>query len=91
MVLMMIMGLALLVYSLGQRQIRQSLEDCEQTLPVQKGQPSARPTLRWLLQCFLSVHLVWVNGVKTQIKLRERQRLILDFLSPNCQKYYLLC
>ncbi len=76
MVLMMIMGLALLVYSLGQRQIRQTLEDCEQTLPDQKGQPSARPTLRWLLQCFLSVHLVWVNGVKTQIKLRERQRLI---------------
>ncbi len=91
MVLMMIMTLALMVYSLGQRQLRQSLAESQSTLPNQKGQPTARPTLRWLLQRFLSVHLVWVDGIKTLIKLTEAQRQILQFLSPNCRKYYLLC
>lgn len=91
MVLMMVMGLALLVYSIGQRQVRQTLATSQGTLTDQKGKQTPRPTLRWLFQCFLSVHLVWVDGVKTLIKLSERQRRILDVLSPNCRKYYLLC
>ena len=90
MVLMMIMTLALLVYSVGQRQVRQRLANIEETLENQKGKQTQTPTLRWLLQCFLSVHLVWVDGVKALIKLNDRQRRILKFLSPNCQKYYLL-
>ena len=91
MVLMMVMGLALLVYSLGQREVRQTLAASQETLADQKGKQTSRPTLRWLLQCFLSVHLVWVDGVKTLIKLTEPQKAILQFLSPNCRKYYLLC
>lgn len=91
MVLMMIMTLAFMVYSLGQLQLRQSLTDSQSTLADQKGQPTARPTLRWVLQRFLSVHLVWFNGTKTLIKLTEVQEHILQFLSPNCRKYYLLC
>ena len=91
MVLMMVMSLALLVYAIGQRQMRQSLTEAQATLPDQKGKPTARPTLRWLCQCFLSVHLVWVDGIKTLIKLSDSQRLILQFLSPNSRKYYLLC
>jgi transposase len=90
-VLMMVMSLALLVYAIGQRQMRQSLTEAQATLPDQKGKPTARPTLRWLCQCFLSVHLVWVDGIKTLIKLSDSQRLILQFLSPNSRKYYLLC
>lgn len=61
------------------------------TLPNQKGKPTERPTLRWILQCFQSVHLVWLNGVKHLIKLKDRQQLILSFLDAECQKYYLLC
>ena len=87
----MVMTLALMVYSLGQRQLRQSLADYKSTLADQKGQPTARPTLRWFLQRFLSVHLVWFDGIKTLIKLTEAQSHILQFLSPNCRKYYLLC
>jgi transposase len=52
MALAMIMTLALMVYSLGQRQLRQSLKLTNSHLPNQKGQPTARPTLRWILQCF---------------------------------------
>ena len=91
MVLMMVMTLALMVYSLGQRQIRQALAEAQQTLPDQKGKPTAQPTLRWVLHCFLSVHLVWLNGSKVAIKLNDIQTRALQFLSANCRKYYLLC
>ena len=90
MALAMIMGLCLLVYSLGQRQLRQTLAAAEATLPQQKGKPTSRPTLRWILQCFQSVHLVWLNGSHHLIQLNNRQQLIFQFLSPHCQKYYFL-
>ena len=89
--LAMIMGLCLLVYCLGQRQLRQALEQANDTIPNQLGKPTARPTLRWVLQCFQSVHLVWVNGHKWVIKLTEVQRRILRFLGSPCQQYYFLC
>ena len=85
----MIMGLCLLVYSLGQRQLRQTLAHAQQTVPNQKGKPTAQPTLRWILQCFHTVHLIWVNRINVGIKLTQVQRHILDFLIPQCQQYYL--
>jgi transposase len=90
MALAMIMTLALMVYSLGQRQLRQSLKLTNSHLPNQKGQPTARPTLRWILQCFQSVHLVFVDGIKSSIQLTDRQKLILQFLCPSCHRYYFL-
>jgi transposase len=90
MALAMLMTLALMVYSLGQRQLRLALQQASATLPDQKGQPTARPTLRWILQCFLSVHLVFLDDIKFQIKLSERQLLILQFLGASSRKYYFL-
>jgi transposase len=90
MALAMIMTLALMVYSLGQRQLRQALESTNSTLPNQKGKPAARPTLRWILQCFQSVHLVFINGIKSSIKLTDRQNLILQFLGSSAHQYYFL-
>ena len=91
MALTMIMALCLMVYSLGQRQLRQTLQQAQATLPNQKGKETAQPTLRWILQCFLSVHLVWLDGCKSLLKLNDRQQRILPFLGVQSQKYYLLC
>jgi transposase len=90
MVLAMLMTLALMVYTLGQRQLRRALEQANATLPNQKGKPSPRPTLRWILQCFLSIHLVFLDNVKYQIKLTDRQNQILQFLGASSHKYYFL-
>ena len=76
MALAMIMTLALMVYSLGQLQLRQALERTNSTLPNQKGKPTARPTLRWILQCFQSIHLAFVNVVKSSLQLTHKQTLI---------------
>jgi transposase len=90
MALAMLMTLALMVYTLGQRQLRLALDQAKETLPDQKGKPTSRPTLRWILQCFLSVHLVFLDHVKFQIKLSDRQNLILKFLGASSRKYYFL-
>jgi transposase len=90
MTLAFLMMLCLVVYSLGQRQLRQTLKACQGTVPDQKGKPTSRPTLRWIFQCFQAVHLIWLGGVKSQIKLKSRQLDVLPFLGNSIQKYYLL-
>ncbi|MDH3605045.1 MAG: IS1634 family transposase [Candidatus Tectomicrobia bacterium] len=59
--LLMVMTLALLVYSVAQRRIRQQLASQEETLPNQINQPTQRPTLRWLFQLLEGIHRVRVE------------------------------
>ncbi len=46
----MLMGLCLLVYSLGQREVRYQLERAQTGIPNQLGKLTDRPTLRWIFQ-----------------------------------------
>jgi transposase len=85
-----IMALCLLVYSLGQRQLRHALSEATQTIPNQLGKPTDTPTLRWVFQCFMAVHLVVFSGVKQIVNLTPERRHILKFFSNNCRAYYLL-
>ncbi len=89
--LAMVMGLCLLVYTLGQRQLRQALAQEQETIPNQLGKPTASPTFRWVFQCFQAVHIVTVNCQKQVSNLTDARLLILRFLGSACQKYYLLC
>ena len=89
--LAMVMGLSLLVYSLGQRALRLALATTGQTVPNQLGKPTASPTLRWVFQCFMSVHLVSFGGVKQISNLTSERSYILQFFSSYCRQYYLLC
>jgi transposase len=56
--LLMVMTLALLVYSVTQRRLRQQLARQNETLPNQINQPTARPTLRWVFQLLAGIHRV---------------------------------
>ena len=62
MALAMIMALCLLVYNLGQRQLRQALSVANETLPNQLGKPTQTPTLRWVFQSFMAIHWVALQG-----------------------------
>ena len=84
------MGLSLLVYSLGQRALRSALASAEQTIPNQSGKPTAFPTLRWVFQCFMPVHLVSFSGIKQISNLTSERSHILQFFSSYCRQYYLL-
>ena len=57
----MIMGLCLLVYTLAQRQIRAALSSSQSTIKNQLGKSINNPTMRWVFQCFQSIHLVKLN------------------------------
>jgi transposase len=86
----MIMALCLLVYNLGQRQLRQALAQSDATIPNQLGQPTATPTLRWVFQCFMAVHLVVFQGVQQVVNLTDERQHLLRFFSDACRRYYLL-
>lgn len=56
--LLMVMTLALLVYSVAQRRLRQALARQQESLPNQIHQPTQRPTLRWVFQLLEGIHRV---------------------------------
>lgn len=76
------MGLCLLVYTLGQRQLRQTLQQLQQTVPNQLGRPTQSPTLRWIFQCFQSIHVL-VVGSTVQISNLTDERLSLLKFFPS--------
>jgi transposase len=59
--LLMVMTLALLVYAVAQRRLRQQLVRHKETLPNQIHQPTQRPTLRWAFQLLEGIHRVRVT------------------------------
>ncbi len=59
--LLMVMTLALLVYSVTQRRLRHHLARQNETLPNQINQPTERPTLRWVFQLLEGIHRVRVT------------------------------
>ena len=86
--LAMIMGLCLLVYTLAQRQIRDALSSLKSTIKNQLGKSTARPTLRWIFQCFQSIHLV-ISEQKKQISNWNIDRdFLLTLLPLDCHRYY---
>ena len=50
--MMMLMGLSLLVYTVGQREIRNNLQARKSSVKNQLNKLTERPTLRWIFQCF---------------------------------------
>jgi transposase len=56
--LLMVMTLALLVYSVAQRRLRKQLATHHETIPNQINQPTPAPTLRWGFQLLEGIHRV---------------------------------
>lgn len=77
------MALCLLVYSLGERLLRNNLAERNSAIPDQKGKATNRPTLRWVFECFQAVHLVVAGGRCLIHGLSDTRRNILAYLSPE--------
>jgi transposase len=90
--LLVVMTLALLVYSVAQRRLRQALKRQKESLPNQINQPTQRPTLRWVFQLLEGIHRVRVR-VQGQIHdliegLNKVQITILRLFGQDvCQIY----
>jgi transposase len=90
--LLMVMTLALLVYSVAQRRMRHQLARQHTTLPNQIGQPGSRPTLRWVFQLLEGINRVTCSvqeHVQIVIEgLTDLRRKILQLFGQNvCQIY----
>lgn len=90
-----IMTLSLLVYSIGQRQVRAKIIDADETIPDQMKRPTQRPTLRWVFQLFEGIN--WIKstiGNQTHVlieNIREAAKKIIDLLGEPILKYYPGC
>lgn len=94
MALLMVMGLALLIYSLAERKLRQALKEMNATVPDQRRKPTQKPTIRWIFQLFegLDILLVSQNGqvvLRQLLNLRPAQQQVITLLGPMVQNCYL--
>ena len=91
--LSLIMVLCLLVYRLAEYRLRARLAETEQTIPDQVHKPTARPTMRWVFQCFEGIELLHVQTATTSLtivlRLESVHRLILTLLGPLYEKIYI--
>ena len=86
----MLMGLSLLVYTIGQRQLRANLKQNNTGVKNQLGKVTNQPTLRWIFQCFQGIHVVVLNGSKQIVNLTDSRIETLNYFSQHCQNYYIL-
>ncbi|WP_430639854.1 IS1634-like element ISCwa1 family transposase [Crocosphaera watsonii WH 8501] len=87
--MLFLMSLCLLIYNLGQRELRNCLKRVKKGINNQVGKVTLRPTLRWIFQCFQGIHYVILNGVKQIVNLTGERRFILSLLPASCERYYL--
>jgi len=90
--LLMVMTLALLIYSIAQRRLRRYLQTTGKTLPNQIKKEISNPTLRWIFQMMDGIEYVEVkiNGKTQEVitAITPLRMRILDCFSPSVQKIY---
>ena len=92
MALIMVMGLALLVYALAERKLRTALQEQGESIPNQVGKPTQRPTMRRVFQMFEGIDVLLIpspGGTRRQVlNLKPVHRQILRLLGPHVEKCY---
>ena len=92
MALALIMVLCLLVYRLAEVRLRSRLAETQQTIPDQAQKPTARPTMRWVFQCFEGIELLHVQTAATSLvlvlRLQPVHQLVLHLLGPLYENIY---
>ncbi len=89
----LVMVLCLLVYRLAEHQLRTQLADTGQTVPSHVKQPTDRPTMRWMFQCFEAISLVGFtppNGPPQRdiAGLQPLHEHVVALLGASCENLY---
>lgn len=93
MAMAMIMGLALLVYSLAEKKIRARLDEANENFQDRYRKRTKRPTIRRVLQTWSGIH-VWYISLRGKVleesvvNLKEENQQILRLLGPSYQRMY---
>ncbi len=87
--LMMIMTLSLLVYNLGQYQLRERLKAEDESVPDQKGKSTKSPTLRWVFQMLSGISSASIAGQEMVIaNIGEREAKVIRLLGEETMAIY---
>jgi len=91
--MLVIMTLALLIYTVAQRRLRQWLKDNKKTIPSQIKKPLDRPTLRWTFQLLEGIYHVAFFTIEGHLKmvlqgLTDLRILILSCFGEAVMKMY---
>jgi len=90
--LLMVMTLALLVYSIAERRMRAYLKTNRKTLPNQIRKEVSTPTLRWIFQMMEGIEFIRVNlgevEEETVTGLTDVRLRIIECFPPAVQKIY---
>jgi transposase len=93
MALIMVMTVALLVFSLAERQLRLRLKEENASVRSQTGKPTQSPTMRWVFQMFEGIDLLLIlkdgQMVSQQVlNLKPDHLKIIRLLGPQVQNCY---
>ena len=92
--LMMVMTLALLVYSIAQKQLRKAMKKLQEELPNQSGKNIKNPTLRWIFQILEGIEVIKIKIkgeiIETISGITNLKARIIGYFSNTIQKIYCL-
>jgi transposase len=83
-----LMSLSLLVYNLGQREMRKELKRRKGGLKNQLGKRTDKVTMRWIFQCFQGIYVVKINEEEQIVNMNKDREEILQYLPAKCREYY---
>jgi transposase len=87
--LLMVMTVCLLVYAALEYRLRSALAASAETVPNQKGKPTATPTIRWVFTLFNGIHVLYLAGASPQVlNLTSAQQTVLRVLGSAYEKIY---
>ena len=85
---LMIMTLCLLVYSALEWRIREGLQAQDKTFPDQKGNPTQRPTARWVFERFLGIHVLFEGQRRLVLNIKDRHKQVITVLGERYAELY---
>jgi transposase len=87
--MVMIMGLALMVYSLAEHKLREALEKEDETIPDQRKKPTKKPTMRRVFQVFEGITVLYTGSEMVKVlNLRPIHVKILRLLGREYERIY---
>jgi transposase len=85
----LVMTLCLFIYSLLEYKIRKALREQKQTVPDQKGKPTANPTARWIFHCFVGIHILKLpDGKEAVLNIQQVHKTILNLFPESYLDLY---
>lgn len=87
--MVMIMGLALMVYSLAEHKLREALEKTGETIPDQRKKQTKRPTIRRVFQVFEGITVLYMGSEMVKVmNLKPIHAKILSLLGREYERVY---